>query len=581
MQVAVSPKPANVASSAEITTGITAVIPLPKVPTGILGFDEISGGGLPRGRATLITGSAGVGKTIFGLHFLVNGARRFQEAGVLVSFEENRASILENAASLGFDLAELVQTGQLALEHLQTYPDETEAIGSFDLEGLFLRLEMAIEAVGARRVVFDPIETLLARFGNTESVRSELLRLLEWLKGRGISALIIGETGRRGELTRFGIEEYISDCVIKLELRMEAEIGTRFLRLVKYRGSPHATNEYPYLISDHGIELMPITSVKLDYNVSSERIHTGISLLDEMLGGGLYRGSSVLISGNTGNGKTTLIASILCEAARRGERVLFISSEESVSQLIRDMASVAIDLQHWLDAGLLKIWSERPSSQGLEQRLRTLEQLLETFEPQMVGVDTVRALCHAANPTTANSILVREIELMRGNGITLLMSVLTETEHEHSSVVGISSILDTWLLLKNVEANGERTRLLLVIKSRGSYHSNQMREFRITARGPVLEDVVIGPAGILTGSARMAHQQKVHSRTARQLALIQRKRLALEQHVAEVGAQIAAMQAQISKESAEQEQAIDQEQELLALQASELQWREQHRGNES
>jgi len=321
--------------------------------------------------------------------------------------------------------------------------------------------------------------------------------------------------------------------------------------------------------------------VKLDYTVSSERILTGIPLLNEMLGGGLYRGSSVLISGNTGNGKTTLIASILCEAARRGERVLLISSEESVSQLIRDMASVAIDLQHWLDKGLLKIWSERPSSQGLEQRLRTFEQLLETFEPRVVGIDTVRALCHAANPTTANSILVREIELMRGKGITLLMSVLAVSEHENSSVVGISSILDTWLLLKNVEANGERTRLLVVIKSRGSYHSNQMREFRITAKGPVLEDVVIGPAGILTGSARRTHQQKIHSRKTRQLAAIQRKRLALEQHVAEVGARITAMQAQISRESAEKEQAISEEQDLLVSQASDLLWMEQHRGEVS
>ncbi len=560
---------------------IAASIPLLKAPTGIRGFDEISGGGLPRGRSTLITGSAGVGKTIFGLQFLVYGALHHHEPGVLVSFEESKASILENAASLGFDLAELLRSGRLALETIQTYPDETEAIGGFDLEGLFLRLEMAIEAVGARRVVLDPIETLLARFGNTTILRAELLRLLEWLNGRGISAVIIGETGRRGELTRFGIEEYVSDCVIKLELRVEAEISTRFLRLLKYRGSPHGTNEFPYLISDHGIELMPITSVKLDYIVSSERIHTGISLLDEMLGGGLYRGSSVLISGNTGNGKTTLIASILCEASRRGERVLFISSEESVSQLVRDMASVAIDLQHWLDAGLLKIWSERPSSQGLEQRLRILEQLLETFQPQVVGVDTVQALCHAANPTTTNSILVREIELMRGKGITLLMSVLTETEHEHSSVVGISSILDTWLLLKNVEANGERTRLLVVIKSRGSYHSNQMREFRLTDQGPVLEDVVIGPAGILTGSARKAHQQKVHSRTARQLAAIHQKRLALEQHVAEVGARIAAMQAQISQESVEKEQSIAREQELLASQANQQLWMEQHRGEES
>lgn len=571
-----SPEPANAGASA----GFPAVIPLEKAPTGIRGFDEISGGGLPRGRSALITGSAGVGKTIFGLQFLVNGALSFQEPGLLVSFEESRPSILQNAASLGFDLVDLVNTHQLAVETIQIYPDETEAIGSFDLEGLLLRLELAINAVGARRVVLDPIETLLARFGNTDIVRGELLRLLEWLNGQHISAVIIGETGRRGELTRFGIEEYVSDCVIKLELRVEAEISTRFLRILKYRGSRHGTNEFPYIISDRGIEIMPITSVQLEYTVSTERITTGIALLDEMLGGGLYRGSSTLISGNTGNGKSTLIACMLCEAARRGEPALLISSEESVSQLIRDMASVGIDLQHWLDAGLLRIWSERPSSQGLEQRLRILEQLVETFQPRVVGIDTVTALSHAGDPRATHSILIRAIEVMRDRGITLLMTVLTQTENEHSSVVGISSILDTWILLKNVEANGERTRLVVVVKSRGSYHSNQMREFRLTDKGPVLEDVMIGPAGILTGSARITYHHKILARNARQLAAIRQKRLDMEQHVAQVEAQIALMRAQINKDLAEQEQAISEERELRAAQASDLLWREQHRGDE-
>ena len=429
--------------------------------------------------------------------------------------------------------------------------------------------------------MLDPIETLLSRFGNTDIVRGELLRLCEWLNTRQMSAVIIGETGRLGELTRFGIEEYVSDCVIKLELRVENEISTRFLRILKYRGSPHGSNEFPYIISDRGIEIMPITSVKLDYVVSNERMPTGMPMLYEMLGGGLYRGASSLISGNTGNGKTTLITCILCEAARRGERALFISSEESISQLIRDMASVAVDLQHWLDAGLLQIWAERPSSQGLEQRLRILEQRLDTFQPQVVGIDTVSALSHVANPAASNSILVRAIELMRDRGITLLMSVLTETEHEHSSVVGISSIIDTWLLLKNVEANGERTRLIVVIKSRGSYHSNQMREFLLTGQGPVLENVVIGPAGILTGSARLTHTHKALARNTRQLAAVRQKRQDMELHVAQMEAQIALMRGQIKRDLAEQEQSITEEQELRAAQASDLSWREQHRGEGS
>ena len=553
-------------------------MPLQKAPSGIQGFDDISEGGLPRGRSTLVTGSAGAGKSIFGLQFLINGAQRFQEAGVLLSFEESRQSIVQNAASLGFNIEELVRSKQLAVEYLQTFPNDAETIGSFNLDGLFLRLELAIDAVAARRVVIDPIETLLTRFGNSDIVRGELLRLLEWLHGHGLSSVIIGETGQQGELTRFGIEEYVSDCVIKLDHRVEDQISTRYIRLLKYRGSQHQTNEFPYIISSRGIEITPITSVRLDYIASSERIGTGIEQLDQMLGGGLYKGSCTLISGNTGNGKTTLMASIVSAAARRGERSLLVSSEESPSQLIRDMTSVGLDLQHWIDAGLLHIWAERTTSQGLEERLKQLELVLEEFQPQLVALDAIGSLIHAGNQKATNTILIREIDLVRNRGITMLMSVLTEADHEHSTVVGISSILDTWLLLKNVEADGERTRLLVVVKSRGTSHSNQMREFRLTDHGPVLEDVVIGPAGILTGSARTVYQQKMLERTARQLAVIQQKRQDLDQHVAEVEAEMASMQKQINRESSQREAAIALEQELLAKQASDLLWMEQHRG---
>ncbi len=553
-------------------------MPLQKAPSGIQGFDDISEGGLPRGRSTLVTGSAGAGKSIFGLQFLINGAQRFQEAGVLLSFEESRQSIVQNAASLGFNIEELVRSKQLAVEYLQTFPNDAETIGSFNLDGLFLRLELAIDAVAARRVVIDPIETLLTRFGNSDIVRGELLRLLEWLHGHGLSSVIIGETGQQGELTRFGIEEYVSDCVIKLDHRVEDQISTRYIRLLKYRGSQHQTNEFPYIISSRGIEITPITSVRLDYIASSERIGTGIEQLDQMLGGGLYKGSCTLISGNTGNGKTTLMASIVSAAALRGERSLLVSSEESPSQLIRDMTSVGLDLQHWIDAGLLHIWAERTTSQGLEERLKQLELVLEEFQPQLVALDAIGSLIHAGNQKATNTILIREIDLVRNRGITMLMSVLTEADHEHSTVVGISSILDTWLLLKNVEADGERTRLLVVVKSRGTSHSNQMREFRLTDHGPVLEDVVIGPAGILTGSARTVYQQKMLERTARQLAVIQQKRQDLDQHVAEVEAEMASMQKQINRESSQREAAIALEQELLAKQASDLLWMEQHRG---
>ncbi len=363
-----------------------------------------------------------------------------------------------------------------------------------------------------------------------------------------------------------------------MNLRLEDQISTRYIRLLKYRGSQHQTNEFPYIISNRGIEITPITSVKLDYISGTERISTGIEQLDQMLGGGLYKSSCTLISGNTGNGKTTLMASIVSAAALRGERSLLVSSEESPSQLIRDMASVGLDLQHWIDAGLLHIWAERTTSQGLEERLKQLELVFEEFQPQLVALDAIGSLIHAGNQKATNTILIHEIDLLRNRGITMLMSVLTEADQEHSTVVGISSILDTWLLLKNVEADGERTRLLVLVKSRGTSHSNQMREFRLSNHGPILEDVVIGPTGILTGSTRTVYQQRMLARTARQLAEIQQKRQDLDQHVAEVEAEMASMQKQISRESSQRQAAIALEQDLLTKQASDLLWMEQHRG---
>ena len=551
---------------------------LEKAPTGITGFDEVSSGGLPRGRCTLVSGAAGSGKTIFGLEFLVQGALKYGETGVLMSFEESSLNLRQDVSSLGFNLQELVDNKQLVLESCRINRSEVVTIGSFDLEGLFLRLENAIGAVGAQRVVIDPIETLLSTYGDTPIVRGELLHLCDWLNERGLTSVMIGERGRQGELTRFGVEEYVSDCVILLDQRVEHEIGTRRLRVVKYRGSAHGTNEFPFTITSKGFVVLPITSVKLSYSAGSERISTGLGDLDQMLGGGFYRHSSVLISGHTGTGKTTLIAKMLCEAARRGERCLFVSSEESPDQLVRDMSSVSIDLQHWLDLGLLKIWSERSTSQGMEERLVRLEHLIEEFQPRMVALDTIRTMGQVAQSLAVNTTIVRTLDLLRSRGITALLSILTHPDLEHGGVIGISEIIDTWLLVKNVEADGENNRLLMIVKSRGSAHSNQVREFRLTSQGPALMKVMVSPEGIRTGSSRLAYEDKLKKESINKQNEIQRKHRLLERHRQEIEAQIELLSHQILDDTSELALITTEEQDAMDQGASQDLLRALHRG---
>jgi len=551
---------------------------LEKAPTGIKGFDEISGGGLPRGRCTLVSGAAGSGKTIFGLEFLVQGATTYAEPGVLMCFEESSLNLSQDVSSLGFNLPELVRNKQLVIESCRINPAEVVTVGDFDLEGLFLRLEQAIEAVGAKRVVLDPIETLLATYGNTPTMRGELLRLFDWLNERGLTSVVIGERGRQGELTRFGVEEYVSDCVIMLDQRVENEISTRRLRLVKYRGSAHGTNEFPFTISSRGFIVLPITAVKLVYSAGKERISTGLPQLDQMLGGGLYRHSSVLISGHTGTGKTTLIANFLCEAARRGERSLFVSSEESPEQLVRDMASVAIDLQHWIDGGLLKIWAERTTSQGMEERLARMENLIEEFQPLLVGLDTIGSLGQVGQDPAVNATVVRTIDLLRSRGITAVLTVLTHADVEKGDVVGVSAIIDTWLLVKNLETDGERNRLLYIVKSRGSNHSNQVREFRLTSQGPELVDVVIGPEGVITGSSRLIFEDKQKRLALSSLNEMKRKHRSLQRHRLEIESQIELLRSQFQEDSDELELITLEEEIAVETEASLGLLRSQHRG---
>jgi circadian clock protein KaiC len=532
-------------------TSLTGIAPGPdleKAPTGIRGLDQITGGGLPRGRVTLVAGSAGAGKTLLGLEFLVAGARQYGEPGVLVSFEESDAKITLNVRSLGFDLDQLQRDGLLAVLSFRVEPSEIVATGEFDFEPLFAILDDAIRRVGAKRVVLDTIEVLFGAFGDDSIVRSELSRLARWLDDRGVTVIVTGERGDKS-LTRSGIEEYVTDCVIVLDHRVTNEISTRRLRVVKYRGSAHGTNEYPFLISARGFVVLPITSIALNYAASEERISSGIPRLDHMLSGGLFRGSTLLVSGSAGTGKTSLGAHMVNSACARGERALLVLFEESPDQFLRNMRSVGLDLRPWVDSGLLRIWAARPSALGMETHLAVLAGLLEDETPSVAVLDGIASIGQGISVAEATSAVARKIDLLKARGITTVITALGEGDIETSE--NVSSMVDTWLLLRNIEANGERNRLLFVLKSRGTAHSNQVREFVLTSHGVELVDVYVGAAGVLAGSARLAQQATERDAEARQADDLARRRRELRRSVMEREAHLVAVQDQLDAERAE------------------------------
>jgi len=526
---------------------------LEKAPTGIPGLDQITGGGLPLGRVTLVAGGAGAGKTLLGLNFLVAGARQYGDPGVLMTFEESAAKVALNVRSLGFDLDELQRSGLLAVLAFRVDPSEMVAVGEFDFEPLFAILDDAIRRVGAKRVVLDTIEVLFGAFGDDTIVRSELSRLMRWLEERGVTVVLTGERGNGSALTRHGIEEYVTDCVIVLDHRVSAEISTRRLRVVKYRGSAHGTNEYPFLISARGVTVLPITSVALNYQASEERISTGIPRLDHMLGGGMFRGSTLMVSGTAGTGKTSLGAHMVNAACARGEQALMVLLEESPEQVLRNMRSIGLDLRPWVEAGLLRIWAARPSAYGLETHLAIFAELIEEKTPSVAVIDGIASLSNGIPSTEVNteviSIVARKIDLLKSRGITSVITAIGQGEEV--STVAMSSMADTWLLLRNVEANGERNRLLFVLKSRGTAHSNQMREFVLTDHGVELVDVYVGAAGVLAGSARVTQQAAERDEELRIAEELARRRRELHRSVIEREAHLVAVQDQLDAEQTE------------------------------
>jgi len=532
---------------------------LPKCRTGIQGLDEITAGGLPRGRPTLVCGGAGCGKTLLAVEFLVRGAVQFDEPGVLLAFEETEKELAANVSSLGFDLPGLIRRKKIVVDYVHLEGGEVRESGDYDLEGLFVRLGHAIDSIGARRVVLDTLEVLFASLPNEAILRSELRRLFRWLKDKGVTAVITAERGRES-FTRHGLEEYVSDCVILLDHRINDQIATRHLRVVKYRGALHGTNEFPFLIGEEGISVLPITSLSLNHTVSNERIATGIARLDAMLGGrGFFRGSSILLTGTPGTGKTIVSANFAQAAARRGERVLFFSFEESPAQIIRNMHSIGLRLEPLVRQGLLRFHSARPSLYGLEMHLATMFKEIASFKPHVVIIDPITSLMGSGTDSEGKGMVTRLIDYLKASQVTSLFTSLTQGGHAlQQSEAAMSSLMDSWILLQDFEGNGERNRVLYVLKARGMAHSNQIREFLISDRGIDVVDAYIGASGVLTGSARVAQSSLEKAAVLSGQQEADRLKREVERKRAAIDRQISGLRSDYESESAELRRIADQ-----------------------
>lgn len=537
---------------------------LAKSPTSIQGFDEITGGGLPKGRPTLICGGAGCGKTLFAMEFLVRGATVFNEPGVFISFEETEKELTANVASLGFDLNDLIKRKKIWLEHIHVERGEIEENGEYDLKGLFVRIHHAIESIGAKRVVLDTIETLFTALPNSTAVRTELRRLFGWLKKKKVTTIVTGEKGD-ATLTRQGLEEYVSDCVILLDHRVTDQSSIRRLRIVKYRGSTHGTNEYPFLIDEDGFSVLPVTSLGLNHISSKERISTGIPRLDTMMSGkGYFRGSTILVSGTAGTGKTSTAAKFVEAACMRGERVLYFAFEESPSQYLRNMASIGIHLEPWVKKGLLHFHATRPTFHGLEHHLTTSIKLINKVEPQIVVLDPIDSFVMGENQTEVKIMLLRMVDFLKMRNITAMFTSLTNGgKNQELTDMAISSLIDTWLLLRDIEIGGERNRGLYILKSRGMAHSNQIREFLLTDNGIELLDVYVGSEGVLTGSARLAQEAKNSREKLLRQQEIERQQTVIELKRAAAEAQIVVLKSEVKADEAETLKLIEMEKAIV------------------
>jgi circadian clock protein KaiC len=536
--------------------------PLRKAPTGIQGLDEITHGGLPRGRTTIVCGGPGCGKTMLGIEFLVRGALEFNEPGVIMAFEETPQDMARNVASLGFDIQDLADKKKLFLDYVYVEPSQIQETGEYDLEGLFIRLQNAVNTVGAKRIMLDTVEALFGGFSNPGVLRAEFRRLFRWLKDHRLTTIVTAERGE-GTLTRQGLEEYVSDCVILLDHRINDQISARRLRIVKYRGTRHGADEYPFLIDERGMSILPLTVLQLQHDASTERISSGVPDLDDMLEGkGYFRGSSILFSGTAGSGKTTLAASFIDAACRRGERCLYIGFEESRSQVERNMQSIGIDLKKWTKKALLFHDAWRPTQFGIEMHLLRIHRLIERLKPKCVVIDPITNLITGSSEREVYSMLVRLIDFLKGAGITAVFVSLTDGGDDlEETNVGVSSLTDTWILLRDVELNGERNRCLYVLKSRGMAHSNQVREFVMTNQGIRLIPAYIGGGGVLTGSSRLSQEARERAEAVKRIQENRRRQEELNRKRTALQAQISSLQAEVA--------AVEQESHLGVLENKE------------
>jgi circadian clock protein KaiC len=543
---------------------------LHKTPTGIEGFDEITGGGLPTGRPTLVCGAAGCGKTLFAAEFLVNGACQFHEPGVFVAFEETPEELATNVKALGFDLQDLTQRKQLWIDYVKVERSEFEETGEYDLEGLFVRLNYAIESIGAKRVVIDTLEVLFAALPNPAILRAELRRLFRWLKDKGVTAVITAERGAGPSFTRHGLEEYVSDCVVLLDHRVTDQVSTRRLRVVKYRGSPHGTNEYPFLIDETGFTVIPVTSMGLTHHTSNERVSSGVPALDEMLGGhGFYRGTSVLVSGTAGTGKSSLAATFANGVCQRGERCLYVAFEESPAQIMRNMRSIGIDLQRWVAQGLLQFHAVRPTALGIETHLAVIQKLVRDATPRAIVVDPITNFVSIGASIEITAMMGRLIDYFKSREMTAFFVSLTGGEQAlESTIVGVSSLMDAWIILRDQELNGERNRVLHVHKARGIRHSNQVREFVLTDEGISLVDAYLGEGTVLTGSSRLAQEALDRERDNKRRLEIEAAERRLERERQMLESQMAALRVQYEAKEDELKRALAEEQSRASLQSS-------------
>jgi circadian clock protein KaiC len=533
---------------------------LEKTPTGISGFDEITFGGVPKGRPTLVIGGAGSGKTLFGMQFLVRGAVDHGEAGVFLTFEETADDLTKNVRSLGYDLRQLASQNLIAIEHAALdQPSRVIGQGEYDLDALFMRLARTIDTLGATRVVVDTLEVIITDDRDRAAVRTTCLRLFRWLKNRGVTSIITAEESNHGR-TAHDLEEFIADCVVHLDHRVDNQVSSRTLRVVKYRGSKHGTNEYPFLIGDEGISVLPVTSIGLRHRVSDERVSSGIPRLDTMLGGkGFYRGSTVMISGTPGSGKSSVSAEFTNAACARGERVIYFTFEESPEQVTRNMRSIGLDLQRWVDSNHLRFVAARPSAYGLEMHLAVMMKVIRDFDAQNVVVDPISNIIRAGSTNEAHTMVVRLVDFLKTRGATAILTHPTAPVAllDHSELA-ISSIIDTWILLQSVESGGERNRTLLVLKSRGMYHSNQLREFLITDNAIELVDVYTGPDGVLTGASRATKEAEQRAAQVAREHETRRAQHRFERRRQAIEAQIAALRAELESDESEMLRGVDE-----------------------